>query len=73
MQSMNIFYAASFQIKNNDCDVGGGTGCGFVVVALVSILYSPNANAQGYLISIYDGQQSSSWEIICKAALVFVV
>lgn len=38
----------------------GGSGCGFVVVALVSILYSPNANAQGYLISIYDGQQSSS-------------
>lgn len=45
MQSMNIFYAASFQIKNNDCDVGGGSGCGFVVVALVSILYSLNANA----------------------------
>lgn len=54
-------------------DVGGDSGCGFVVVALVPILYSPNANAQGYLINTCHGQQSSLWEMICKAALVFVV
>lgn len=54
---MSIFYVASFQIRSN----GGGvavTGSGFVVVALVLILHSPNTNAQGYPISTCDGQLS---------------